>query len=37
VIGVSPSIAKEEIITRYEYFGQYGKIIKVTINKENAF
>lgn len=26
VIGISPSIAKEEILKRYEFFGQYGRI-----------
>jgi CCR4-NOT transcription complex subunit 4 len=37
VIGISPNIAKEEVLRRFEYFGQYGKILNVTINKEKAF
>jgi CCR4-NOT transcription complex subunit 4 len=37
VIGLSPSISREETLKRYEYFGQYGKILSVTINKDNAF
>jgi len=31
VIGLAPSISKETILKRYEYFGQYGKIVSVTI------
>jgi len=27
VIGISPTIAREEILKRFEYFGQYGKIL----------
>ena len=30
-------MAKEETLKKFEYFGQYGKIQNVTINKENAF
>lgn len=37
VIGISPTIAKEEFLRRYEYFGQYGKILQITVNKENIF
>ncbi|CDW78808.1 ccr4-not transcription complex subunit 4 isoform 3 [Stylonychia lemnae] len=37
VIGISPSIAKEETLRRYEYFGQYGRIQQITINRENAY
>ena len=37
VIGVAPSIAKEEVLKKYEYFGQYGKILQITINKENIY
>jgi CCR4-NOT transcription complex subunit 4 len=36
VIGVAPSIAKEEVLKRYEYFGQYGKILQITI-KDDPF
>lgn len=31
VTGLSPRIAKEEIMRRQEYFGQYGKILKVVL------
>ena len=37
LIGLSPNVAKEETLRRYEYFGQYGKILNITINKEKAF
>ena len=37
VIGLSPNVAKEETLRRFEYFGQYGRILSVTINKEKAF
>jgi hypothetical protein len=32
VTGLSPRIAKEEIMRRQEYFGQYGKILRVLLN-----
>ena len=35
VIGLSPRIAREEILVLPEYFGQYGKIIKIVVNKRN--
>ena len=31
VTGLSPRIAKEEIMRRQEYFGQYGKILRVAL------
>lgn len=37
MIGVSPSIAREDILRKFEYFGQYGKIQQVTINSENIY
>lgn len=38
VIGVSPAIAKEDTLKRFEYFGQYGKILQVSLNnKDKAF
>jgi CCR4-NOT transcription complex subunit 4 len=37
VIGISPNIAKEDLMRRFEYFGQYGKIQSITVNKEKAF
>ena len=35
VIGLAPFLANEEVLRRYEYFGQYGKIVKVVINRAN--
>lgn len=35
VIGVSPKIAMESILRSYEFFGQYGPIIKIVVNKRN--
>ena len=35
VIGVSPKIAAESILRSYEFFGQYGPIIKIVVNKRN--
>lgn len=32
VIGIPVDIATEEILSRYEYFGQYGKIKKIVVN-----
>lgn len=37
VIGLSPQLADENLMRKYEYFGQYGKIISIIVNKENAF
>ena len=37
VIGISPSIAKVETLKKYEYFGQYGQIIDISVNKDNIF
>ena len=36
VINLSPQIAREEVLLRYEYFGQYGKIMSLTINKDRT-
>ncbi|RKP34777.1 RING/Ubox like zinc-binding domain-containing protein [Dimargaris cristalligena] len=33
VIGLSPRLANEETLRQHEYFGQFGKITKVVINK----
>lgn len=33
VIGLPPRIANEEILRQHDYFGQYGKIIKVVVNR----
>jgi CCR4-NOT transcription complex subunit 4 len=37
VINLSPQIAREEVLVKFEYFGQYGKIVSVTINNEHAY
>eukprot|EP01135_Chromosphaera_perkinsii_P002526 Nk52_evm42s224 gene=Nk52_evmTU42s224 len=37
VIGLSLKLADEDTIRRQEYFGQYGKILKVVVNKSNVF
>ena len=33
VVGLPPSIASEEILKKPEYFGQYGKISKIVLNR----
>ncbi|RGB32742.1 RING/Ubox like zinc-binding domain-containing protein [Rhizophagus diaphanus] len=35
VIGLSPKIANEEILRSHDYFGQYGKIAKIVVNRRN--
>ena len=35
VIGLSPQIAREDILMRYEYLSQYGKIVSLTITRES--
>mmetsp|Transcript_16486 Transcript_16486/g.34267 ORF Transcript_16486/g.34267 Transcript_16486/m.34267 type:complete len:891 (-) Transcript_16486:190-2862(-) len=34
-VGMPPSIATEEILRKPEYFGQYGKISKIVINRNH--
>ncbi len=36
VMGLSPRIAKEEILRRHEYFGQYGKILRIQVSPAGA-
>ena len=36
VIGLPPHIASEEVLRRAEYFGQYGKIMKVVVNRNHT-
>ena len=36
IVGLSPSLAKEEILKKYEYFGKYGTIKKVAINTNHS-
>jgi len=33
VIGIAPKIAKEDVLRKQEYFGQYGEIVKVVVNR----
>jgi hypothetical protein len=37
VIGLSSSLANKEKLQKYEYFGQYGTIIKIVVNKNKAY
>lgn len=37
VIGLSSSIANKDKLIKYEYFGQYGTIIKIVVNKNKAY
>ena len=37
VIGLSPDLASEELLKRREYFGQYGKIRKIAVNKGQIY
>ena len=36
VIGIPIDIANEDILCRYEYFGQYGQIKKVVVNSQTV-
>ena len=33
MIGIAPSIAKEDTLRRFEYFGQYGRILSLKLGK----
>ena len=35
VIGLAPNLASEAMLRRDEYFGQYGKIVKVVVNRSH--
>jgi len=37
VTNLALCIAKEELLRKFEYFGQYGKIEKIVINKNNHY
>lgn len=37
VINLDPKIADKEILTKKEYFGQYGKISKILVNLNKAY
>ena len=34
-VGLPPSIANEDLLKKSEYFGQYGKISKIVLNRSN--
>ena len=34
VVGLSPNLAKEEVLRKKEMFGRFGKIIKIAINRK---
>jgi hypothetical protein len=37
VIGIPADVATEELLSRYEYFGQYGPIKKIVVNHQTAY
>ena len=37
IIGLYESIADKNILSKYEYLGQYGKILKIIINKKKVY
>jgi CCR4-NOT transcription complex subunit 4 len=37
VTNLPMNVAKEDILKRHEYFGQYGKVLKIVINKSHLF
>lgn len=37
IIGLSETIANRELLSKYEYLGQYGVIKKIVINKKQAY
>ena len=37
ITNIPPSLTKEEVLRKYEYFGQYGKVLKVVVNKSHAY
>jgi CCR4-NOT transcription complex subunit 4 len=37
VIGLSSNIANRETLQKKEYFGQYGSIVKLVVNKNKAY
>jgi hypothetical protein len=36
VIGLPPALAKEETLKRKDYFGKYGKILKIAVNRKQT-
>jgi len=37
VVGLPPRLADGDILKRHEYFGKFGKILKVVINPSNSY
>lgn len=37
VIGLSSTLANKDILSKEEYFGQYGSISKIVVNKSKAY
>jgi len=37
MIGIPPSLAREDLLRRREFFGQYGKILKVVANRNQQY
>ena len=37
VVGLSPRIADPDILRKHEYFGKFGKILKVVINNSTSY
>ena len=37
IIGLSSNIANKEKLSKYEYLGQYGSIVKIVVNKNKAY
>jgi CCR4-NOT transcription complex subunit 4 len=35
-VGLPPSLATEDVLRRPEYFGQYGKVAKIVLNRSQA-
>jgi CCR4-NOT transcription complex subunit 4 len=35
-VGLPPNIATEDALRKPEYFGQYGKIAKIVLNRTNV-
>lgn len=36
MLGLSPNVAKEDILRQHDYFGQYGKISKIVVNRRGG-
>jgi CCR4-NOT transcription complex subunit 4 len=37
VIGLSSKLANPDLLSKREYFGQYGSIMKIVVNKNKAY